>query len=677
MPPHFRRFGWLYAVCLFAVGWPALMFRLQMVPPLDKKAVFAIAEWRDSEFQRGYGPSAMEDIQALEERPETKRLRTAFGNDPRVRRLLALMQAAPALEEDVSAVGRAYGAILRETMDLGKKGNWYVPIAPVLRKLDPSANPSDAERERWWNRLIFTPDFLFLQTSAKLLRVESGQSALRGDWSAALAQLDESALIGDPARASSGIGYLIAAVTRATAYGGYTALLNSNPPEEVERLALNSLIALRASDPQADRLLWMTEGYFQMAMLISLGDQRRERIGVLRLVLEQSISQCVRGSRAFPTAALRSWAARFSRKLESANASSHDIPYRWTEVCAETKWLREVSTSTPDFLRQCGFPDHLVERIDPWTAAFMAASLRQPEADEAGIRGRATATYGRLAELAYAARLYRKEHGQMPERLEDLIPAFVPPFEGAPATQDRPTSATEGPSQPYAPFAMGWLRVEDPLRAALWKVLPMLWEGEQLNVSDLSGSPTLEAHSPESYNQSAGRAAGPAARGYGYGYGYSGGGYGANDLASWRFQPVLPLAMEEIYRAHPALVETAQAEELPPDPRRSWQPIDPTEARRVTDEHDIRWEASMPADSLPPDAPRNPANAARGASKPSQALPFAPAAVRFTACLKAPEKAFVIWSAGPDGVDDGGRICYDPTNGTTSRGDLLVFPEGY
>lgn len=44
---------------------------------------------------------------------------------------------------------------------------------------------------------------------------------------------------------------------------------------------------------------------------------------------------------------------------------------------------------------------------------------------------------------------------------------------------------------------------------------------------------------------------------------------------------------------------------------------------------------------------------------------------------RAPEKALVIWSPGPDGMDDGGRIVYDPTNGTISGGDLVVFPEGY
>jgi hypothetical protein len=32
---------------------------------------------------------------------------------------------------------------------------------------------------------------------------------------------------------------------------------------------------------------------------------------------------------------------------------------------------------------------------------------------------------------------------------------------------------------------------------------------------------------------------------------------------------------------------------------------------------------------------------------------------------------YLIWSVGPDGVDDAGEIRYDPTNGTHSRGDVV------
>lgn len=38
-----------------------------------------------------------------------------------------------------------------------------------------------------------------------------------------------------------------------------------------------------------------------------------------------------------------------------------------------------------------------------------------------------------------------------------------------------------------------------------------------------------------------------------------------------------------------------------------------------------------------------------------------------------PEKdAYVIYSVGPDGIDDSGLVIYDPTNGTSSKGDLVL-----
>ncbi len=37
---------------------------------------------------------------------------------------------------------------------------------------------------------------------------------------------------------------------------------------------------------------------------------------------------------------------------------------------------------------------------------------------------------------------------------------------------------------------------------------------------------------------------------------------------------------------------------------------------------------------------------------------------------------YVIWSVGPDGGDDMGKIAYDPTNGTLSSGDLVFSAVG-
>jgi hypothetical protein len=45
--------------------------------------------------------------------------------------------------------------------------------------------------------------------------------------------------------------------------------------------------------------------------------------------------------------------------------------------------------------------------------------------------------------------------------------------------------------------------------------------------------------------------------------------------------------------------------------------------------------------------------------------------------INAPQEFVAIYSPGPDGDDDGAMITYDPTNGTNSDGDIIVYPEGF
>jgi hypothetical protein len=46
------------------------------------------------------------------------------------------------------------------------------------------------------------------------------------------------------------------------------------------------------------------------------------------------------------------------------------------------------------------------------------------------------------------------------------------------------------------------------------------------------------------------------------------------------------------------------------------------------------------------------------------------------ATLKLPQRTLALYSPGPDGDDDGGKVQYDPTNGSVSDGDIIVYPEG-
>jgi hypothetical protein len=51
--------------------------------------------------------------------------------------------------------------------------------------------------------------------------------------------------------------------------------------------------------------------------------------------------------------------------------------------------------------------------------------------------------------------------------------------------------------------------------------------------------------------------------------------------------------------------------------------------------------------------------------------------VHIVARLRTPQRVLAAWSPGPSGKDEGGQISYDPSNGTTSRGDIVTFPEGF
>jgi len=97
-----------------------------------------------------------------------------------------------------------------------------------------------------------------------------------------------------------------------------------------------------------------------------------------------------------------------------------------------------------------------------------------------------------------------------------------------------------------------------------------------------------------------------------------------------------------------------------------WLPLDAAGARELA----RRIAAQRP----PTQPPRPPQQAANDGP---ERTPGQPHAVRVTATLKAPARALAIWSPGPDGRDNGGRITYDPTNGTFSGGDVIVYPEGY
>ena len=650
MKEHLRRSGWLYAVCLAVAAWPAAMARLQRVPPLDLETVRKTAAWADAEVARLYGKPMSGEFQALEAKADKE---GDFAKDLRVQRLVEVGPWTPALEPDLEAAQRNYGAALDEADALGRQGVWYVPFAEFFGQL-PDSRPVPAEEfQRIFNRFYHSPKFYATRARAQWSCALASRDAARGDWPSALVELEKAAHVGDSSRPAGLIGLLIAAYARAVAYGGYASLLSADLPEEVERAALQALVQLRGTDPRLNALVRWTENQGALITLF-LSSPGSSLFSPDPLYLFAAVDKAAGRAEAFADPSLRAWAQRFRRRWPATEAGGvgsfvagmRSGGLRWTTLPSAVKWLKKAAATEPALLQDSIAPAEMRPGLDPWTLAFLSGSFWGGNLENICARGRTVATRGRLLEIAFAARLYRREHGRWPESLEELIPDYLPPI-----VEPRPSSPAERPAVgesagPYAPFQIAWRDVDEPLRAALWsQALPLQgpWQ------------PKIKASGAESIVE-----------------------WRGEDVARdslWSEQPAIPLALAELLRAHPKLVTEAQAlGSDSPNPRNDqWQPLDPDRARRVTDETDAeQWSAAFYNETtLPPDK--------RGANRPAPAPRTVdlPKRVRLTARLQAPQKALVAWSPGPDGVDDAGRLAYDPTNGSTSRGDILAFPEGY
>lgn len=650
MKEHFKRYGWLYGVCAILVLWPLVLWRMQRVPPLDPQTIEEVAKWLDGEVERRYGQPLWREFESFEERWEKEGL--SLSRDPRFERITrhyprpGTGPAAELFKSDLDSLAEIYKPYFDEWDQLAQQGIFYVPRESLWVKqgeILSASQPSD-----------LTPNFLMIQMMVKLRRTLADQTIQEGRWEDALSQLRSNAHMGDPLRTSALIGLLIDVACRAIAYSAYEALLSSDTPPVVEHSALEDLMRLRSTDPRLDptaRKIINTE-IFQYVIPYEADWQKY--IGFVSL--GAAVDTAVERRESFSSQTLRSFGERYHEKYTREPGFSYLFRLfeyggnRWTTIPASVKWLKCVADSEPSFFEPHSIPDYLLESLDGWTLALLFADhfARSDLLNEPLTRSRVTMTKGRLLEAAFAARLHYHEHGEWPASMEDLIPAYLPSF-----VEDA-SAATY--SLPFLPFQIAWQEVDEDLRAILWdEVLPL----EVLH-SSRPPAKALQQGPMEIDRLSTSR--------------------------DWLEQPVIPLALAEALQAHPKLVEKAEVEmtdrEVPRGGDLSrwkdlvpWKPLEAEYARRVTDQSDALLWSSRRFDrkegALPPDK--------RGENRPelTERTVEPPRAIRLTATLRAPERVLEIWSPGPDGEDDGGRIVYDPTNGTLSRGDMVIFPEGF
>ena len=128
----------------------------------------------------------------------------------------------------------------------------------------------------------------------------------------------------------------------------------------------------------------------------------------------------------------------------------------WSATPAIKVWLRKTARQHPEVLDLPGVPADVEAKLDFWTRVYAAGASRHTEDNFAkGFPNRLAidSTLGYLVRLGFAARLYRSDHGAWPERLEQLVPAYVP---------------ADTRECILGPVHMGVLSVDDSLREALW-----------------------------------------------------------------------------------------------------------------------------------------------------------------------------------------------------------------
>lgn len=470
---------------------------------------------------------------------------------------------------------------------------------------------------------------LNFQDLAKVQRALAMRAVRKLDWPEALHRLRSTADIGNSFRDQTIIGMVIATAIRALAYGGYEKLLHADAPVGVYEDALRQLQSLRATDQQLNNRVLQSETLQQL--------QTREQIK--NRISAKTAGPLRRREDPFPASFYLASAGRRLCELASSrpgyftdgrlqewavdHAGWQVHPFlknlQWSEIPAAERWLKEVIAREPRFYKVYGLTDEEYQGLDPWTLALL-----NPENGvnllEVRTRYRMEAARGRLLEAAFAARVHQMRTGRWPDEatLQQLI---------APPPPEWMRESIRIAMQP----------VDGELKMALWSsALPLFRPGSWTDERALREGGEMIVDYPMNLN------------------------YHFEQRAKWEF--LNAQATRQTLEAHPSLVESVR---LNASLRRQTMDI-----RSIEDLEELKV-------SSPPTPPPMPGYGYSGhpGYGYGQRSSFAGASLRLQAQLRAPESAWVVWWPGPDGIDDGGRIQYDPTNGTVSRGDLIVFPE--
>ncbi len=639
MKPFVKKYSpWFLLVAMMAfIPW--WLSKIQHPPELDQHTLEATNRWIDTETERIYGPSntagwseVRDAVKGPLEDASTKMNRfSRFGN------------WAEVLENDYQELVSEHDKLLNMIKSAAEKGTSYKQLSTILTE----ENIEDYSS---------TGYFLAAQSYGKSRRIIAQRAMAHHDWNTVLHELEKIEKVSHVIEPGPLINKLIAIAIRNIMYHGYRDMLAYSPPNEILKRAADQLRRIRSKE-SPEYLVWLTEN----ALIHKISNSHISKHStswkdsgvyagysvVNRLTWKPEL---IHDSR------LRAWAWQYQQddimRLILSGAKYDQFAYRglkWTSNPAAQKYMTRLIEDQPEILDALipGFKKAKsdLENPDLLTLAYLLTPPIWSYYSEARMRFNVVKWKGRVTEAAFRTRIFRTEHDRWPETIAELNMTNI-----ADSTQ---------PS-----LRIAWHETDSDLRNALWRTLRLrnqFWSPKR-NHSD---KPSV-----------------------------------INRVSSlYRFSDTIHLlANTQAIQRRTKLVTSAECTwriitdnprfTVPENLNVSSRPLTNAQAQQI-----VAWARKNPdkgqANNLLPFGEKQ--NDSSETIDPVWILQnggvvnpedleesiMLPIKIESRVELRAPERVLVIWTAGPDGVDDQGRIAYDTTNGTRSRGDILAFPEEY
>lgn len=639
IPTLIRRNAGLLVLVAVLIAWPLMLRRIGDYPALDMETVREASAFQEGLISEIGGRPDYKALQALwpveEERNE-------FLRHAAVWRLFEGMwrtTGEPWVTE-LGAVEAVFGEALDGWGSLDGKAAYAVPHEELIEAYETGEGVAYAELAQLSSGTHYLRRYYnFIRARSVWHLARSVRAMEREEWAAALDEIDRAMRVWKPFYATSPSGiqsYL------STAADGYAELLTFNPPAPVSRAAAERLHAL-LSELEALPELPISVVAANLPQTLTMGVPARG-IGLPLTVTwnEESVRRALYYRDRFEDPWLMAWASRFEEPIAYDSAMRNAL--WWTSTPSEAKFLRLAAKRQPEILAAHRLPEELLERLDAATLAYTLPYDRSVLDPERRLQLTQQPTEVQLLEIAFAARAFRGAEGRWPRDLEELYPEYMQTMpEGIHAT---PGMSVGVDTRPWTvlPVRMGWLELS---RAEL----KAHWDARLPDFNHL-GSYNLERTPEQNVWEVC--------------------------HVDWDDRPIRRVALKALLQRREKFLENVELTyRAGREEGTRAEPLTPEIARWAMDE-----DAAQPDPRLPSDISLPAEHRIKRRDQVGRMTPGKLRDVRLTMRTPASLRVFAIWSPGPDGIDDGGRMPYvnyrlQPGGSVrVHRGDIVVFPDG-